>query len=250
MESPTEPYTNLLIAVKARQLADWAIGHESRRERLHAAIQRGCKTVLELAIQVSPLTLDDLRRLHTVKSNILGPLVLKDLYRARGRNSMRWKSFKNPFLALTVFWTYCDLFHHSISQSYRPSPEKPLSSATRLNFIKSCGLDLEGRGKLLEMLNGFGDNMDVICLQLKLVDVEYDEDGLTWLARCALHTGLPALGLIRAYQAREEVTATPEVIEVKENIQNMATEGVDFGPLLIGGEWNSLANDIRDSWNV
>ncbi|KAG8861704.1 hypothetical protein FRB96_002662 [Tulasnella sp. 330] len=41
-------------------------------------------------------------------------------------------------LALTNFWIYCNLFHHSISETYLPSTVEALSAATRRDWLRFC----------------------------------------------------------------------------------------------------------------
>ncbi|KAJ7714189.1 hypothetical protein B0H16DRAFT_1268458, partial [Mycena metata] len=56
------------------QVADWAVQDNERRIVLETAIQGGVDTLLELAINVSELTMDDIRKLYTYKCDVINPL--------------------------------------------------------------------------------------------------------------------------------------------------------------------------------
>ncbi|KAJ6584686.1 hypothetical protein B0H19DRAFT_1249632 [Mycena capillaripes] len=65
------PHPRLLIAATVRQVADWAVKDDERRFQLEMAIQGGVEKLLELAIAVSELTIDDIRRLYAYKCDVL-----------------------------------------------------------------------------------------------------------------------------------------------------------------------------------
>ncbi|KAG9023058.1 hypothetical protein FRB95_013746, partial [Tulasnella sp. JGI-2019a] len=132
-----QPYPHLLLATKARNLADWAVQDGSRRGELLQAIKGGCESVLRLGLKISPLSLNDLRYIHTARFDILIPLS-EEMDPMYGPNSGLFTVCSNLVLTLTNFWIYCDLFHHSISEGYSPSPIKPLSALTRRLWFRFC----------------------------------------------------------------------------------------------------------------
>ncbi|KAG8995417.1 hypothetical protein FRB93_001145 [Tulasnella sp. JGI-2019a] len=69
-----EPFPGTLIAVKVRQLADWAVLDDVNRDQLEVAIH-GDEDILALALKNFPLTLKDLCRIRAVMSSIVMPLL-------------------------------------------------------------------------------------------------------------------------------------------------------------------------------
>ncbi|KAJ7481565.1 hypothetical protein FB451DRAFT_982509, partial [Mycena latifolia] len=56
------------------QVADWVVQHDNNRYQLELAIQGGVDKLLELALCVAGLTMDDVRRLYVYKCGVLNPL--------------------------------------------------------------------------------------------------------------------------------------------------------------------------------
>ncbi|KAJ7857620.1 hypothetical protein B0H14DRAFT_2198596, partial [Mycena olivaceomarginata] len=56
------------------QLTDWAVEEADRRDLLEVAIQGGVEKLLELAVDVAGLSMDDIRRLYVYKCDVLIPL--------------------------------------------------------------------------------------------------------------------------------------------------------------------------------
>ncbi|KAJ7366686.1 hypothetical protein DFH08DRAFT_173123 [Mycena albidolilacea] len=67
-------HPHLLIAATLRQLADWAVEEADHRYLLEVAIQRGVEKLLELAVDVAGLFMNDIRRLYVYKCDVLNPL--------------------------------------------------------------------------------------------------------------------------------------------------------------------------------
>lgn len=68
------PYPQLLLAGTARQIADWAVQSERNRQKLYDVITAGNEELLDLAVQASRLSLDDVHALHKAKIDIVNPL--------------------------------------------------------------------------------------------------------------------------------------------------------------------------------
>lgn len=110
--------------------------------------------MLDLAISVSPLVLDDVVRFHDIMTNIILPLSEK-LDPVKNPAS-KWGSraldeckkpdpdgrpiIGNIIRAMANYWIYCDLFHHTIYNTFmRPSPLLPqLSVTTRRKWLALC----------------------------------------------------------------------------------------------------------------
>ncbi|OBZ79240.1 hypothetical protein A0H81_00380 [Grifola frondosa] len=138
-----QPYPHLFIAVKARTLADWAVQSSENQERLFDAINTGGPSgVLDLALSVSPLTLNDLTFLRHTRTSILEPAI-KYLETKCGPSDEIDPSFTvchNVTLLLTNYWIYCDLFYHNITapvlrRAADLPPLEPLSNETRLEWV-------------------------------------------------------------------------------------------------------------------
>ncbi|KAJ7175414.1 hypothetical protein C8R46DRAFT_1347158 [Mycena filopes] len=127
------PHPHVLIAATARQLADWAVQDAERRYLLETAIQGGVDCLLELAIGVAELTMDDIRRLYTYKCDVLNPLNRKlDLAAGPASGGLPMTVCNDPETTLLSWVIYGELFHHSLELTYLPLPNhKPLSSVIR-----------------------------------------------------------------------------------------------------------------------
>ncbi|KAJ7134351.1 hypothetical protein C8R44DRAFT_770279 [Mycena epipterygia] len=132
------PHPHLLIAATARQVADWAVKHDNHRYLLEVAIHGGVEKLLELAIDVAELTMDDIRRLYTYKYDVLNPLNRR-LDMAAGPRAGRYIACNDTETTLLSWVIYGELFHHSLELAYLPLPEyKPLSSIIRYKWFVYC----------------------------------------------------------------------------------------------------------------
>lgn len=250
--SGIQPYPHLLLAIKARELSNWAVSDGSRHDELQRSIKGGCERLFGLAINVSPLTLDDIRRLHTARHDILIPLAeeMEPMYGPPSRLNDNFTICNNVMLALTNFWIYCDLFHHNISLLYSPDPSiKPLSTRIRADWLKYCVPDqncdrarypddleqVDIRWILPEMQAFFRNILDPYSF-----DVEFTH----WWTRVAFHTGLTALSIL---QAKDHKSVPREIWEVKELVRRGIGQGIID---LRAGDlpWYSMFSDIRSSW--
>ncbi|KAG9028798.1 hypothetical protein FRB95_006078 [Tulasnella sp. JGI-2019a] len=156
----------------------------------------------------------------------------------------------NLVLALTNFWIYCDLFHHTISEGYNPSSVRHLSATIRQAWFRFCVPDdtcnpgFDGQREqldLIQILNGLQtEALDIIMGKTTTTRMEPD----TWIARCVFHTGLPALRLLK--------TRSPASTDIE--IVNITKRKIREGDYPYGASsdepdaWHSMNNDIRWGW--
>lgn len=142
------PHPHLLLAGTARQIADWAVQRKENRQRLYDAIGRGNEGLLDLAVQVTRLSLNDVRALYKAKFDIVNPLSCgldlecgqgeRQRYRDEGASSF-WTVCEDVDRALYNYLIYCELFHHSVDAALDPSLNTvPLSTELRLHWIAQC----------------------------------------------------------------------------------------------------------------
>ncbi|KAJ7043876.1 hypothetical protein C8F04DRAFT_1250500 [Mycena alexandri] len=133
------PHPHLLIAATARQVADWAVQDDERRFALETAIQGGVDKLLELAINVSELTMDDIRQLYTYKCDVLNPVNRRLDLVAGPATLSPMTACNDPETTLLSWVIYGELFHHSLELAYLPLPHyKPLSSVIRYKWFVYC----------------------------------------------------------------------------------------------------------------
>ncbi|KAG9014111.1 hypothetical protein FRB94_014203 [Tulasnella sp. JGI-2019a] len=156
----------------------------------------------------------------------------------------------NLVLALTNFWIYCDLFHHTISEGYNSSPVRHLSATARQAWFRFCVPDdtrnpgFDGQREqldLIQILNGLQtEALDIIMSKTTTTRMEPD----TWITRCVFHTGLPALRLLK--------TRSPASTDIE--IVNITKRKIREGDYPYGASsdepdaWHSMNNDIRWGW--
>lgn len=234
-----QPYPHLLLAVKARALADWAVQNDANRTELGETVKNGCEPLLQLALRISPLSVDDLRRLQTARRDVLIPLseILEPMYGPASRILLGLADeltiCENVILALTNMWIYSELFHHSISASYRTAGTvnvTPLSDATRMDYMRYCIPDVncigwdaaQSKFEQLDIHKILEPTLDMVSEALtsrrfcKLAPAE------RWFVKSAFHTGIAGLALAIPGRAVPE-----EIEEVRRLIQGKVDEGVD-----------------------
>ncbi|KAJ6512021.1 hypothetical protein C8R47DRAFT_1064694 [Mycena vitilis] len=138
------PHPHLLIAATARQVADWAVQHDDRRLLLEQAMQGGVDKLLELAVDVAELTMDDIRNLYAYKCNVINPLDRRlDFEAGPSSDDSPMTVCNDPETALLSWVIYGELFHHSLELAYLPFPlQKPLSSIIRYKWFVYCMPDV------------------------------------------------------------------------------------------------------------
>ncbi|KAJ7164682.1 hypothetical protein C8R43DRAFT_1061882 [Mycena crocata] len=137
------PHPHFLLGATARQLADWAVKDDDHRHLLEVAIQGGVDKLLGLALEVATLTMDDIRRLHKYKCDVLNVLNRRlDLSAGPGSGNPMTVC-NDPETTLLSWIIYGELFHHSLELAYLPLPEhKPLSSVIRYKWFVYCMPDV------------------------------------------------------------------------------------------------------------
>ncbi|KAJ7234309.1 hypothetical protein B0H12DRAFT_162361 [Mycena haematopus] len=137
------PHPHLLLAAVARQLADWAVEEPRHRYLLEVAIMGGVDKLFELAIDVTGLSMDGIRRLYIFKCDVLNPLDRRLDLAAGPARSDYMTVCNDPETALLCWAIYGDLFHHSLELAYLPFPrQKPLSSIIRYKWFVYCMPDI------------------------------------------------------------------------------------------------------------
>ncbi|KAJ6627902.1 hypothetical protein B0H10DRAFT_1940868 [Mycena sp. CBHHK59/15] len=108
------PHPHLLIAATARQVADWAVQSGTRRGALETAIQNGMEKLLEFMIDVAELTVDDIRKLHAFKCDVLNPLSRQLDLDCGPASEEPMTVCNDPETTLVSWIIYGELFHHSL----------------------------------------------------------------------------------------------------------------------------------------
>lgn len=244
------------MALKAKSLADWAVINTENQTELHEAIKRGYHVLFDLARNVSPLTVPDLRRLHHARYNVLLPLS-EEMEPDYGPSSCDIKELticNNIILALTNFWIYCELFHHTIHPRYWRLPNEPqppaLPATFRADWLRycvpdvNCNADMKGQFEQLD-LQYILDNM-IDSFQGR--NVQYGTLDEVW-TRAAFHTGIP--GLASLLKSRNPTTIIPEVKDVRDIADVKVREGFKLETLTDSeAEWHSLLMDIHEAWQA
>ncbi len=150
-QSLLPPHPHLLLTGTARQIADWAVQSAGNQQELYDAITQGNKGLLDLAIQVSRLGLNDVRELHKAKFEIVNPLSrVLDMECGQGeRQRYRqdekvnkpdiWTICEDVNQTLYNYLIYCELFHHNVDAVLDPSLNiVPLSAKLRLHWVAQC----------------------------------------------------------------------------------------------------------------
>lgn len=119
---------HIIVAYKTRQIADWAAQSDENKQALHQAVQSGKEAFLDLVLQLSPLTLDDLRRIHTFQRDVLVPLSKR--YGRPGPAAKVGESDAYVLIGLVNLWVFGNLFHLNISSIYRPGTQNTLTDDT------------------------------------------------------------------------------------------------------------------------
>ncbi|KAF7301265.1 hypothetical protein MIND_00691300 [Mycena indigotica] len=269
------PHPHMLIAATARQLADWAIQHDERRFRLEEAIRGGVDKLLELAIDVVGLTMDDIRRLLRFKYAVLNPLD-KQLDLSSGPGSGYGMTICNdPETTLLTWVIYGELFHHSMELGYLSSDQlrhQPLSSVTRYKWLAYCVPDVNSFNYLnfKNQPNFFKDYkqeendrfqqlslqtaMDFLCPQLwedalqptvlwKTIDPVIRE---TYVS-CAMNLGFSSLELL-VPGGPERLTAQLELIAASLSNALNVGPGLQTAGRLIQARNAELRELIEDPW--
>ncbi len=182
----------LLAAVKARQLADWAVDSPERTLQLHGAINKGREGLCDLAVSVCPLTFDELRITRMWARNVLDKaqaVVLEDKVRTGYYSQLETNlKARNGLLDIHV---YTQLFHHAFdaqltrlvcqSQASIQAHSRylePQARDVRLDFLRYyCGA-VEQLRYVDSPYYMFGHLIDVLALVLHCAITESKRENL------------------------------------------------------------------------
>jgi len=144
------PDPHFLVAATARQVGQWALKSEANTEELRAAFRQGIEGLLEICIEKAGLTMDDIRRLHLSRFDLINPV--EDMVdRSAGKQWYATPNFWNggvsdaytincePMRTTFQIIIYGELFGSSMDAFLQPSlglPRFPLDA--RLDFVRYC----------------------------------------------------------------------------------------------------------------
>lgn len=143
------PQPHVLVAATARQLSDWALGHNERTGMLRAAFRDGIDGLYSLCLKHSGLTLERIRWLYLARSAIIDPLSDKidrmtggqcypKPFFGRGVDS-RFQINCNPLRAALQLIIYGELFGRSMDAFLQPEKNLPyFDTETRLEYLTYC----------------------------------------------------------------------------------------------------------------
>jgi hypothetical protein len=144
------PDPHFLIAATARQLSEWALLSSDNTHLLREAFKDGPDALLELCIEKSGITMEEIRRLHALRFTVLNPVA--DLIdRAAGKQWYDVPNFWNggrsdagtiscePERAMFQVIIYGELFSSTLKAVLYPELGLPKHDVqTRLDYIRYC----------------------------------------------------------------------------------------------------------------
>ncbi|EPE34832.1 hypothetical protein GLAREA_10527 [Glarea lozoyensis ATCC 20868] len=144
------PDPHFLIAATARQLSEWALLSSENTHILREAFKDGPDALLELCIEKSGITMEEIRRLHALRFTVLNPVA--DLIdRAAGKQWYDvpnfWEGgrsdagtiFCEPERAMYQIITYGELFSSTLKAVLYPELGLPKHDLdTRLDYLMYC----------------------------------------------------------------------------------------------------------------
>ncbi|KAJ9144900.1 hypothetical protein NKR23_g5570 [Pleurostoma richardsiae] len=160
------PHPHFLVMATARQVSDWALGHEERTKQLVEAFRGGIDGLYALCVEKAGLTLEDVRRLHLARFSVINPLADK-IDKMAGRQWYATPNFwsggvSEPYTIETeadraAFQViiYGELFASTMRAHLEPERNLPrFGRDVRIEFIKYCIPDwvCEGGYKGFEVL--------------------------------------------------------------------------------------------------
>jgi len=142
-----------LVAATARQVSEWGLESEENTQALRFAFRGGIEFLLELCVSVAGLTMDDIRRMHASRFEIINP-VSDMIDRMAGKQWYATPNFWNggvseaytiecePMRALFQLAIYGELFESTLQAWLEPEAQQPKHSIhTRLDYVRYCILD-------------------------------------------------------------------------------------------------------------
>ncbi|KIK59161.1 hypothetical protein GYMLUDRAFT_684341 [Collybiopsis luxurians FD-317 M1] len=140
-----QPHPHFLIAVTARQVSDWALENEENTRKLYLAFQGGTDGLLELCIEKAGLTLEAIRRFHSARYSIFGPLtdtideVASQQWYQSSSGKWRLRTRDAINRAAYQIMIYGELFASSMQAYLEPEKNLPAFDLNvRLDYIKYC----------------------------------------------------------------------------------------------------------------
>ncbi|CAL5873975.1 uncharacterized protein PFLUO_LOCUS8260 [Penicillium psychrofluorescens] len=148
------PHPHFLTAITARKASAWALGDESRTERLREAFQGGIEGLYSFCLEHSSLSMEEIRRTHLARFEIIN--VFSDrIDKMAGDQWMHTPNFWNGGVssAYTLYTDaeraafqiiiYGELFAASMDAFLDPEQNLPwFDIGTRLDYCKYCIPDL------------------------------------------------------------------------------------------------------------
>ena len=139
------PVSHFLLVASARRLAEWARAEEARKTRLKATMHGGVTGLVTLALDVAPITLEDVRDVWAWKRDTVIPLskrfdaICGPASRREGESLLT--VCEDSELALFSWAVYGELFDHILRMDWPESTAK-LDSVTRFKFMIYCVPDV------------------------------------------------------------------------------------------------------------
>lgn len=187
------PYKRLVVAVKVRQVADWAVEAADNRQELIKALESGFDGLLKLCCKVSPLKLPDMSLIHSKWLTLVKPLMRCSWH--LWSEYPPWHLLDRRLVSATeiiTYWTYCNLFHHSFDAILDGSKMEPLSLDTQKAYLAAFeGEDLwvvrHGRAYELALADfraALMDHSEQAGKKSGLVGFLLQHSGEDWLEWC------------------------------------------------------------------
>ena len=187
------PYKRLLVAIRARQVADWAVETADNRQELDNALKLGFNGLLKLCCKVTPLKLPDMSLIHSKWLTLVRPLM-----RCSWRLWLEypaWPVLERRLVSgseILTYWAYCNLFHHSFDAILDGSNVEPLSLGTQKAFLTAFGQEdlwivRYGRAYELSMANfraALVNHSEQAGKKSDLVGFLLQHSGEDWLEWC------------------------------------------------------------------
>lgn len=146
-----QPNPWFLVAATARQVGEWGLQSNENTEILRTAFRGGINTLMELCISKAGLTMDDIRRLHVARFELIDP-ISDTIARMAGRQRESTPDFWSggvseaftvdcePIRTLLQFVIYGELFESTLQVWLEGShvQRSKYCLAARFDFVRYC----------------------------------------------------------------------------------------------------------------
>lgn len=143
------PCPHFLVAATARQIGQWALLSKNNYEDLRHAFYGGMESLLDLCVAKAGLTMDDIRRLHSLRFETINPAsdmidkcAGKQWYDVpdfwNGGRSDAFTIDVEPERSLFQIIIYGELFSSTMDAIIEPDSERYFELHMRLDYIKYC----------------------------------------------------------------------------------------------------------------